>query len=402
MDPRRLSEGFLLAVGRASRGHLKCLDVSGHVNWPLHEHPPLVAVDDQPEGSALLHVVSRSPRLATLRLLCPDREVADAPLVAPGVHARHVFALLAAAPSLTCLDADVCVSPSDASFFLTSRKMRVRRLISEDHWVASDLGRLARDMVGHTSLRELALLDAPLSLGVELDALVSSLRSKGVEALTLFAGRVDSRLGGALLTRLLVSPKPPPELPLVSLTIYNGNRPLLFACAGELPRLCKALGVGCTLTSLTLASVALFDDPLVADALLDVLTGHAHMAYLSFFGNEVVGEDRRVAAGRALARLLVVDSPALLKLMVGHCSLRSAGLVPLLKALRENTHLLTLVCDGNDMDEPCATRVLLPAVIANASLRCLVSQSGMGNGQLHAAGVHAEALVAARSVAVAS
>ena len=244
---RRVSDKLLLAVAAAAGGNMTSLDVSGHLNWPLHLHPPQEGAgpveDEGLDGLALRALVEASPRLAVLRLLCPGRDVADVPLVAPGVRARHVFALLdpSLCPSLKQLDIDVCATPTQAARLLASPPVRVRRLVLEDHWGPSDLSRLAEGVAAHASLVELALLDAPLRASPELASLLAAVWSHGMAAVTLFAGREDSHLGGDALSALLSAGLPPRGPPLASLTVYNGRRPLVFASAGEVPRLCGSL-----------------------------------------------------------------------------------------------------------------------------------------------------------------
>ncbi len=72
---------------------------------------------------------------------------------------------------------------------------------------------------------------------------------------------------------------------------------------------------------------------------------------------------------------------------VSECALDALGMRPLVEALPHNTHLRTLHCAGNGISDAFAADVLLPAVLANTSLRTLV----VDDDAAHAA--QAEALV---------
>jgi Ran GTPase-activating protein (RanGAP) involved in mRNA processing and transport len=95
-------------------------------------------------------------------------------------------------------------------------------------------------------------------------------------------------------------------------------------------------------------------------------------------------------AGAALGALIAANAPALRRLSINECLLGNAGMQPLINALRSNTHLRALTCNGNGMSAAFARNVLLPAVRANTSLTTLEAGDS-------AAAQEAAALVAARA-----
>ncbi len=139
-----------------------------------------------------------------------------------------------------------------------------------------------------------------------------------------------------------------------------------------------ALRTSSALTRLELTFLNLWGDLAAAETLLRSLAGHPTLRVLSLLADDITedGHPRRelaacrARAGAALGALVAANAPALLELVLSMCSLRGAGLAaPVFDALPRNTHLVTLRCDGNDLDAAFVHERLLPAVRSNASLR---------------------------------
>jgi hypothetical protein len=103
-------------------------------------------------------------------------------------------------------------------------------------------------------------------------------------------------------------------------------------------------------------------------ALLDALVGLRSLTRLRLIC--ILSEDN-AATGAALAALLLADTPALEQLHVIKCRLGEAGLGPLCDALPSNHHLPELNIRGNEAPPGFVRSRLLPAVLANTSLRHL-------------------------------
>jgi hypothetical protein len=135
----------------------------------------------------------------------------------------------------------------------------------------------------------------------------------------------------------------------------------------------NALRTSTTLTSLTLGTVGPWTAPDVAAALLGALVAHGSLQtlHLAVEGGGIWQQagpfDAATAA--ALGALVAADAPALTDLDVSGCALGDATLGPLFAALPRNTHLRTLFYGYNALTEAFYDAQLLPAVLANASLR---------------------------------
>jgi hypothetical protein len=162
---------------------------------------------------------------------------------------------------------------------------------------------------------------------------------------------------------------------------------LMDARGGEL--VCDALRRSSSITSLTLIHTRMWLDMDVGFALLRALTGHVSIATLNLEGQHVREEDR-AAVGVAYGALVAANAPALTHLSVGG-HLGDGGMRPLFTALRRNTHLRALRCNGNNVSEAFAARVVLPCVRANTSLTRLSI-----DGRRWPSAARAEALVRAR------
>lgn len=127
--------------------------------------------------------------------------------------------------------------------------------------------------------------------------------------------------------------------------------------------------------ALTLCDVNLWGDPAAGAAIFAALAGHPSIERLSLRSNpapEELGQE----VGEAFAALVAANSPALTHLDVSGSQLVPAELLPLLAALRSNTHLRDLNMTLHGLSElsddvELAEQELFPAVEANASLRRL-------------------------------
>jgi hypothetical protein len=172
--------------------------------------------------------------------------------------------------------------------------------------------------------------------------------------------------------------------------VGDGIAALLDAPAATL--LAGALRANTTLTSLRLTAVNFWENVDAAATLLGALTAHPSLRTLRI-SYDVEDEADRLVDGAALGALVAADAPVLTELDVRHCLLGDVGMAPLLAALRRNTHLRALNCNGNILTEAFAAHVLLPAVRANRSLRALTTE------RLWLAEREAEEVVARRAAA---
>jgi hypothetical protein len=198
-----------------------------------------------------------------------------------------------------------------------------------------------------------------LETGAALDAVVDAALALQLQAVSFWQCRLAPASAPAL-ARLLGGSA------LMMLECLATN--LLDAPAAAV--LAAALRANATLTSLSLADVGVWRDAAAAAALLGALTGHASLRTLFLHANGV--EDTHLAAAATLLGVLIAaNAPALTELDVSWCDLGDDGLRPLFEVLPHNTHLRTLKAAQNNVSKAFARDVLLPAVRANPSLRCL-------------------------------
>jgi hypothetical protein len=248
----------------------------------------------------------------------------------------------------------------------------------------ADLLALAADIAAHAWLQELCLLGAPPTPAA-LGAVVSALLERRHMTVQFVHCHLNPASAPAL-ARLLG------DSAVVDVRVMgDGEDVLLDAPAAAL--LVGALRANSTLTSLQLAAVNLWQDVEAAATLLGALTAHPSLRMLRISYDIAQDEAQRAAAGVGLATLLAANAPALTELDARLCGMRDVGMAPLCAALRTNTHLRALNCDGNNITQVFATDVLLPAVRANASLRALTTE------QLWPAEREAEEVVARRAAA---
>ena len=105
---------------------------------------------------------------------------------------------------------------------------------------------------------------------------------------------------------------------------------------------------------------------LVVQEVFGALVGHCSLQVLDVLSSSF---DDTAAAGAALAALLAADAPALEKVNVDNCCLDEDSLGALVDALPRNHHLRKLHMSYNDTPTSFMRARMLPAVVANESLR---------------------------------
>jgi hypothetical protein len=344
-----VTDAVLCGAAARAGGELKSLDVSGSVAISLEE---LLAV--------------ATANAATLQQL----HVRNSPCYRPGFGVNRMLrlddaeALLQAAPQLRLLDADVCcASVADARCALSGEgllaPLRAHGLRVTTFGAAEDdVLTLAADVASHAWLQELRVHIRPLPAAA-VEAFVDAALARRLTGVSFCNCRLTAASTPAL-ARLL-----------------GGNAVSSFAVwehydleSPDAALLAGALRANSTLTSLTLGWEQFWHNAAALSTLLGGVTAHPSLRTLSLGANTTYGGDL-VAAGVALGALLAANAPALTELDVAQCHLEDAGLTPLFKALRRNTHLRMLRYNFNEISEAFARDVLLPAVRANASLRAL-------------------------------
>jgi hypothetical protein len=175
-------------------------------------------------------------------------------------------------------------------------------------------------------------------------------------------------MAAAPLARLLA------EGALASLEISLFSLLPLFDAAGA-ALVADALRMNTTLTKLKLDRANLSFDMRATQLLFGALAGHPSVRELRIVRNNF-DAGHGSAFGAALAVLIAADAPALHVFDCSVNSLRDAGLAPIVEALALNRHLRELhMCynyaSPKRMSEEFARERLLPAVLANTTLRVL-------------------------------
>jgi hypothetical protein len=305
--------------------------------------------------------------------------------------AIQLEALLAAAPLLTHVEADVTCAPEQAPRLLRNEPpfgvVRVRRLALEfEEGDAALLPTVCAALPAHASLTSLRLRLVSLAAPATLDAVVDAAIASRLHTLDLVGCGVcpDS---APSLARLLRGGT------LRTLHIAGSDVVVLDAPAVAL--LADALrDSACAVTSLSFCNVCLWDDMAAAAALLTAATAHPRLTVFKCCSNAVPP----VHAGAVGASLAALVAGALTELHISNCRLGDAGMAPFVNALAGNTHLRKLSCFCNGISDAFARDVLLPAVRANTSLRKL-STVGADDYNTTSAELDAGALVAARAAA---
>ncbi len=348
----RVDGAALRAAAARARGGLEALDVTGREGlW-----------------AALRDVAAANVALRELRTL-EDDEDEDNPM-----HLRKLQALLAVAPALQTLGADVHCSSTLARALLRNEPpygpLRLRKLAIACDGVAGSFLPAVAALLAHPSLKDLALWgDHDITLE-ELEPVVDAVLTQRLTGLDLYdcvaspavAPALARVLGSASLTKLNIGNN---EEDMEGPTLLDGPAAALLS---------RALRANRTLNMLSLYNVGLWNDVPAAVELLGALTGHASLGFLNCSDNAATDSEEDAAAiGAALGALVAADAPALIELHMRNCSMGDEGLGPLCNALPCNTHLQRLSLNYNGMSDTFATQRLLPAVCANFALRDLTA-----------------------------
>jgi hypothetical protein len=232
--------------------------------------------------------------------------------------------------------------------------------MDDDAAQAALLPQVCSALSAHASLTSLRLYHVSLAAPAALDAVVDAALANHMRVLDLQVCDVCPASAPAL-ARLLRGEA------LRELHIGGSGVQLLDGPAAAL--LTAALRTNNTLTTLSLLFLRLWHDTAAAVTLLGALTAHPSLRTLNCCNNHV--RPNADAAGAALGALVAANAPALTELDICGCHLNDVGMAPVMAALVANTHLRALTCGDNNITEAFARDMLLPAVRANTSLRCL-------------------------------
>jgi hypothetical protein len=374
--PERVTEAVLRGASGKARGGLTALDVS----------------ECRLTHEALLEVLAANA--GALTELRASRALLGAGTV------EQVEALLGAAPLLRVCDPGARLVAAAAACRMLRNEppfgpLRLHFLSVQQPWPGgdADVHAFAADLTASASqLSHLMLADAPLGTLGALDALVDAALARRLPTLALFQSSLSAasvpglaRLlrGGALRTLFIIN--------IDDVTLLQSGP------EGSAALLAAALRANKTLFRLGLRA-NVWHDIAAGETLLHVLTSHASILQLELNNNVVRAEDR-ARAGACLGALVGANAPALRQLAVCECSLGDEGLGPLVDALAGNTHLAILNCSGNGMSDAFALERLLPALLANNSLRELKLVGGDDNDAASPALRQMEQLVAQRAAA---
>ena len=375
---RPVSERLLRACLARARGGLQALDLSA------------CGFDAMTVCAAL----RENPHVTTLSVY----DELDAEALVTHNSAAALLSMLNAAPALRELHADARCRARDAAPLLQNAapwgplRLRALRLETFPPHALEPLRPLLQDRAVHPSLRELIFSDCGDITQEALSLIADFAVARALPALRFCDCNIEANCLPALGRAVA-------DGELRELTLNFSGR-FWGHCAG-MRRLAAALRANHTLTSFTCSvGVSLLVHEAVLQSvysLLGAFRDHASLQKLtaSFRAMRVLqrmhtGYDAR-SMGAALGAVIVADAPALTCLDVSCCHLGDEGLIPLLSALRSNTHLRELVVAENDMSSGFARTQLVEAIHANAGLRQLRTD------QSHLTGVRtAMALLASR------
>jgi hypothetical protein len=244
---------------------------------------------------------------------------------------------------------------------LQLQKLSLRFDGDDDHLLPA----VVAEVRAHSSLKELNLCCLHGDIGLDdryVELVLEAASALGLTSLDLDSCKVTPAVAPAL-ARLLSSTT------LTRLKIFYNGAALLDATAAAL--LSVALRANCTLRELGLHMIGLWDDADSAAVLLDALVGHASLRELSISQNEVATDADREVAGALLGALVAANAPVLVKLSLDICKLRDYGMLPLVAALPQNTHLRELRIVQANLSADFTEQQLLHAIRANTSLRYL-------------------------------
>ena len=303
----------------------------------------------------------------------------------------QVQELAGAAPQLVSFKVDTFASVSRGTRMLRNDApfgaLQLQCLWVEHHGEDADeesLLAFCAAMSAHTTLKMMQVNDTPLDSPAVIDA--------------LSAAALACKLGALLLCQCHLSPASVPALArlvssgvLWSLFVVNDDTPLLNEAAAT--QLADAVAESRTLTLLGLCNCRFWDDTEATAVMMRACTGHSFLEELNLCCNDPPDQS---AAGAALGALVAANAP-LKKLTVSRSSLGDAGLDGLCRGLARNNRLRGLQCWDVGLSKAFARNVLVPAVRANRSLRCL-DASHQWDGAPSAL-LNVEALVVARNAA---
>ena len=142
--------------------------------------------------------------------------------------------------------------------------------------------------------------------------------------------------------------------------------------------------------SLILRASGILSDAAAAEALLRALSiARPRLSIISLEGNPAAADRARI--GASLGAL--VANTRFGSLNLSGCNLGDEGLGPLVDALKINTHLSILYCDGNYISEAFAHQRLRPAILANTGLYTMQLTPTYGGGAAPAYLLEMEQLV---------
>ena len=241
-------------------------------------------------------------------------------------------------------------------------------LVAEPPWPndVAAMRSFATELSAHPSsqLTTLIVIDPPPFEDGAFDALVDNVLARQLRAFEVNCLR--SAVPAESLARLLGCKS-------LNVTINGslGNQLLLFSGMEHAePLLTAALSSNNMLDSLDLKATGLFSDTAAAEAMIRALTVHPTISELKLHKNPVaVAERARI--GASLRALVAANAPQLTFLDLSDCNLCDEGLGPLVDALKVNTHLGVLCCDGNNISDTFVLKRLLPAILANSTIHYL-------------------------------
>ena len=349
----RRTEALLRGAARRARNQLEFLAAPGSQDlWRAVSH--VVAAN----SDSLREVWYGVAPCGNVNVGAPSAAaVEDLLRAAPELPACHVAIAIGGTNDLRFAGPMLCGEPPFAA-------LRVHHLELTTRMSYGQMLRLAADVAAcpHGTLSSLRMYYVHLDSAAVTDALVDALVVQRCSSLTLSecyttpaaASWLAHLLRGGALTELAIS--------------HDNNGPLLDAPAATL--LAGALRECSTLRSLELRRVPALSDARIAAALLPALTAHPSLRRLILVDDGNGGCDDATAA--CLGALVAANAPLeLLTLDLGPGQPGEEWLRPLLEALPRNTRLRELCCSSQDVSEAFARDALLPAVRANAGLRCL-------------------------------
>lgn len=328
------------------------------------------------------------------------------------LHVRQLHTVLAAAPRLRVLHADVECDAAEAGELLRNegpfRTLRLRTLF----FTAGNLIELraALGAVGlHVSLQRLGVQSWAATIPETVDAVADAAHALRLRHVFLQSGH-SRHLNDAVhaLVRLLASDgldvfevEQEYYACVLSDSDYYGapTRAQVFADALRSSRV----------HTLHIGGFGFLRDTRVAELALSALVGHPTLRMLDLSREPCrtaraiitgpIPDSARVYLGSLLDALVTSPESRLEELNLWRVGLNEYGLRPLCRALRRTARLRVLDCSGDEVKKGFLARCLLPAVRRNTSLRRLrcAGWNDEDEDSPHGTADQAEQLVASRS-----